>query len=209
MNPEIPAEIRGDKKLYAHVTSYGPMDMGDWKRPKDPFHSLIRSIIYQQVSGKAAESILNKFKGVFGNKFPTPQELLKAPVKKLRSAGLSGQKVSYVKDLAKHFGKGSIRHRDFKKWTNDEIVEHLIRVKGIGVWTVHMFLIFTLKRPDVLPTLDLAIRKGFQSVYKLKKEPTNEQMEKLAKGWRNHATLASLYLWKAADGLKVKKSIKS
>jgi len=180
------------------------MDMGDWKRPKQPFHALIRSIIYQQVSGKAAASILKKFKALFGGRFPTPQELLKSPTKRLRSAGLSTGKAIYVKDLAKHFASGAIRHRDFKKWTNDEIIEHLTKVKGIGVWTVHMFLIFTLKRPDVLPTLDLAIRKGFQSVYGLKKEPTHDEMETLAKDWRQHASLASLYLWKAADKLKTR-----
>jgi len=176
--------------------------MDEWKRPSQPFHSLIRSIIYQQVSGKAAASILKKFKSLFGGRFPKPQELLDISVERLRSAGLSGQKATYVKDLAYHFASGAIKHGDFKKLTNDEIIEHLTRVKGIGVWTVHMFLIFTLKRPDVLPTLDLAIRKGFQVVYGLKKEPSHEQMEKLAKEWRAHASLVSLYLWKASTKLK-------
>ena len=198
----IPKEILADKKLAAHIRSYGPMDMSDWKRPTNPFHSLIRSIVHQQVSGKAAQSILNKFKIIYGGRFPKPEELLKTSTHKLRKAGLSGQKATYVKDLAKHFASGSIKPRNLKKLTNEEIVEHLTQVKGIGVWTAHMFLLFTLKRPDVLPTLDLAIRKGFQVVYGLKKEPSHDQMEKLAKGWRASASLVSLYLWKAADALK-------
>ena len=213
----IPKEIKKDRKLYTHIRSHGPMDIGTWKRPAHPFHSLIRSIIYQQVSGKAAASILKKFKALFPasskasqgrrhGRFPTPEELLEIPTQKLRGAGLSGQKALYVKDLAAHFVSGEIKHRHLKKWTNDEIIEHLTRVKGIGVWTVHMFLIFTLKRPDVLPTLDLAIRKGFQVVYGLKKEPTHDEMERLASPRRMHASLVSLYLWEAST--KLKKSAK-
>src|SRR6185503_13616843 len=99
----IPKEIAKDTRLYKHIKAHGPISMDEWKRPSQPFHSLIRSIIYQQVSGKAAASILKKFKSLFGGRFPKPQELLDISVERLRSAGLSGQKATYVKDLAHHF----------------------------------------------------------------------------------------------------------
>ena len=122
----------------------------------------------------------------------------------LRRAGLSPQKAMYIKDLAKKFLDGTIRHRSFHRMTNDEIIEHLVQVKGIGVWTAHMFLIFTLQRPDVLPTGDLGIQKGFQLVYKLKKLPDHKKMEELARPWRKHASVASWYLWRVADGTKTR-----
>jgi len=183
----------------------------DWGRPglNNPFRSLLRSIIYQQVSGAAAASILKKFVALFGGKkFPKPAEVLKTRNAKLRSAGLSPQKIKYVKDLAKKFSDGTIRPRSLSKMNNDEVIEHLVKVKGIGVWTAHMFLIFTLNRPDILPTGDLGIQKGFQIMYGLKKLPSPEQMEKLAKPWRKHASYASWYLWRVADEAKVKNTPK-
>jgi DNA-3-methyladenine glycosylase II len=199
MKEVIPEEILKDKKLAKWVREHGLMDDKSWRRPKNPYHSLIRSIIYQQVSGKAAATILNKFKNLFGGKFPTPQQVLAKSETELRSAGLSRAKAVYVRDLAAKFQDGTIEPRKFPKMTNDEIIEHLTHVKGIGVWTAHMFLLFTLRRPDILPTLDLAIKKGFQEVYGLRKLPTHEQMEKLARGWRAHASTASLYLWRASE----------
>lgn len=196
MKFDIPEEIMSDKKLAKWVKEHGLIDDKDWRRPKNPFHSLIRSIVYQQVSGKAAASILNKFKNLFGGRFPTPDEVLEKTGEELRSVGLSRGKVIYIRDLAEKFKDGTINPRKFPRMSNDEIIEHLTRVKGIGTWTAHMFLLFTLRRPDVLPTLDLAIRKGFQIVYGLREIPEHEAMERLARGWRKHASLASLYLWR-------------
>ncbi|MBY0293862.1 DNA-3-methyladenine glycosylase [Patescibacteria group bacterium] len=174
----------------------------------NPFHSLVRSIIYQQVTGKAAATILARFEALFpGKKFPTPEEVLAMPLEKLRAAGLSSQKSSYIQDLAEKFVDGSVQHKKFKKMTNEEVIEHVTAVKGIGVWTAHMFLMFTLGRLDVLPTGDLGIQKGFQILYGLKKLPTHEQMEKLAKDWRPHASVASWYLWRVADEAKPQKKI--
>ena len=176
----------------------------DLNRGKNVFRALCRSIIYQQVSGKAAASILKKFIALFpGKKFPKPEDVVAMPVEKLRSAGLSGQKASYIKDLAEKFTNKTIKHRALHKMTNEEIIEHLTQVKGIGVWTVHMFLLFTLQRPDVLPTGDLGVRKGFQIVYKLRSLPSPEHMERLAKPWREHASVASWYLWRVADEAKL------
>lgn len=192
--------LKKDKRFAALIKQHTLVRLG---RGMKPFESLVRSIIYQQVSGAAAATIFKRFKALFpGKKFPTPQEVVATPLETLRSAGLSGQKASYIHDLAEKFANGSIEHHRLKRMTNDEIIKHLVQVKGIGVWTAHMFLIFTLERLDVLPTGDLGIQKGFQIVYGLKKLPTHEQMEKLAKPWRKHASVASWYLWRAADGAK-------
>src|SRR5262249_14525425 len=128
----VPEEILKDKQLAKWVKEHGYIDDSDWKRPKDPFHSLMRSIIYQQVSTAAANSILKKFQGLFGGKFPTPEQVLAKTEDELRTAGLSGQKARYIRDLAEKFSDGTIVPRKFPKMTNDEIIEHLTRVKGIG-----------------------------------------------------------------------------
>lgn len=174
------------------------------KRGGNSFQALVRSIIYQQLSGKAAATILGRFTDLFNKQaFPTPKDVLAVPMLKLRAVGLSAQKAAYIHDLAVKFSDGTIRHCSFHRMTNDEIIAHLTQIKGVGVWTAHMFLIFTLNRPDILPTGDLGIRKGFQIVYKLKKLPDHKTMERLAKPWREHASIASWYLWRAADKAKV------
>ena len=202
MISRIPPALARDKKLSKHIKRIGPIDSGLWKKPRNPFHSLIRSIVSQQVSGKAATSILKKFQGLYSDKMPTPKQVLATTIPRLRSAGLSENKAKYVLDLAKHFANGSIDPRTFKKMSNDQVTAQLTQVKGVGVWTAHMFLLFTLERPDVLPTLDLGVRKGFQIVYELGSLPTHQTMEAVAKRWREHASLASLYFWRVADGQK-------
>lgn len=194
--------LKSDPRFRPLIQQHG---RPDFERGKNPFRALVRSIMYQQISGKAASAILARFTNLFsGKNFPTSKDVCAMPMQKLRSAGLSPQKALYIKDLAKKFSDGAIRHRSFRRMTNDEIIEHLVQVKGIGVWTAHMFLIFTLQRPDVLPTGDLGIQKGFQIVYKLKKLPKHKKMEELARPWRAHASVASWYLWRAADGKKAR-----
>jgi DNA-3-methyladenine glycosylase II len=194
--------LKSDPRFHPLIQKHGRPDL---ERGKNPFRALVRSIIYQQISGKAASVILARFMNLFGSKkFPTAKEVYATRIQKLRGAGVSPQKAVYIKDLAKKFSNGTIRHRSFRRMTNDEIIEHLVQVKGIGVWTAHMFLIFTLQRPDVLPTGDLGIRKGFQVVYKLKGLPSHKKMEELARPWREHASAASWYLWRAADGMKTR-----
>lgn len=167
---------------------------------REPFAALVRAIVHQQVSGKAAETIFGRFVALFPkNKFPTPAQVLKMPTEKMRAVGLSGQKTSYIKDLAEKFANGTIKHTDLHTMESGELIEHLVQVKGVGVWTAHMFLIFTLHRADVLPTGDLGVRKGFQVVYGLRSLPDHKKMEALAKGWRQHASAASWYLWRVAD----------
>ncbi len=168
------------------------------------FPRLLRSIVYQQISGKAAAAILGRVLALFPGKKPTPEALLTLRPLQLRKAGLSARKIVYVRDLAQKCLDGTIDERKFPKMSSQEIIDHLVQVKGIGEWTAHMLLIFTLYRPDILPVGDLAIRKGFQSVYGLKEMPDKKTMERIARPWREHATVASWYLWRVADEAKVK-----
>ena len=192
--------LKKDKYFGPLIKKHG---LPELKRGSNVFEALAKSIVYQQLSGKAAATIYGRFRALFkGKKFPSPEEVKKVPFETLRSVGLSNQKASYILDLADKFASGAIRHRAIPKMKNEEIVEHLTQVKGIGEWTVHMFLIFTLNRPDVLPVGDLGIKKGFQIVYKLRQMPDSKRMEKLASAWRPHATTACWYLWRAADEKK-------
>lgn len=167
---------------------------------RDPFEALVSAIIYQQLSGKAAGTIHKRFLELFPKvSHPSPKQIIKISVEKMRSVGLSGQKISYLEDLSEKFLDGTIDPNLFPKMTDEEIRQHLIRVKGIGRWTADMFLMFTLHRPDVLPTGDLGIQKGMQRVYKLKSLPDSARMEKIAKPLRPYATVACWYLWRAID----------
>ena len=167
---------------------------------RDPFAALVSAIIYQQLSGKAASTIHKRFLALYKyKKHPTPKDVLKTTDSKFASVGVSRQKRSYLKDLSNKFMDGTIAPKKFPKMSDEEIREHLIAVKGIGRWTADMFLMFTLHRPDVLPTGDLGIQKGFQRLFKLRTLPSAEKMEKLAEPWRPHRTVASWYLWKIVD----------
>jgi DNA-3-methyladenine glycosylase II len=171
-----------------------------FKRPSDPFESLIRSIIYQQLSGKAATTILARFLILFpDSRYPTPAEVLKLKDPQFKKAGISPQKMGYLRDLAKRFTDGTIDPTNFKKMTDDEIREHLLVVKGVGPWTADMFLMFTLYRQDIFPTGDLGIQKGFQKLFKLKTLPDAKTMLKLSKDWAPHRTVACWYLWELVD----------
>ena len=194
--------LRRDKRFAPLIKKHGSPDL---TRGKDNFKGLMRSIIHQQVSGAAANTIHARFLALFPKgKSPTPEMVHAIPLEKMRAAGLSGQKASYIKDLAEKFSDGTIKHRVLHKMESADIVEHLTQVKGIGVWSVHMFLIFTLNRLDVLPTGDLGIRKGFQLLFKLKGLPDHEEMERLARPWRPYASTASWYLWRVSDEAKEK-----
>lgn len=200
--------LRKDKRFAALIKKHGKPDL---TRGKNLYQALVRSIIYQQLSGKAAGTIYGRFVALFNKpgtpaakyKFPKPEEVLHMSFDKLRSAGLSGQKLSYIHDLSTKFIDGTIKHRSLHNMSTEEVTAHLTQVKGVGVWTVHMLQIFTLGRPDVLPVGDLGIRKGFQLHFKLKNLPGPTEMEKLAKPWREHASVASWYMWRLADEAKI------
>lgn len=172
----------------------------DFKPARDVYAALVRSIVYQQLSGKAAGTILKRFLALFPDTgYPKPEIVLKMSVAKMRGAGLSGQKTAYIKDLSAKFLDGTIEPKKFKVMTDEEIRQHLIAVKGIGRWSADMFLMSGLNRLDVLPTGDLGIRKGFQKLFKMKTLPDAKKMERLAEPWRPYRTIASWYLWRLAD----------
>ncbi len=171
----------------------------DFKQGKDYFLALVRSIIYQQLSGKAAGTIAGRFYNLFKNKKPNSKDLLKLKDVDFKKVGISGQKMSYLRDLANKFEKGEIDSKKINKMEDEEVREHLIAVKGIGRWTADMFLMFTLARPNVLPTGDLGIQKGFMKAYGMKKLPDENKMLKLGENWKPYRTVASWYLWRVVD----------
>lgn len=165
------------------------------------YQELVRSIVGQQLSIKAAATILGRFKQLGSGDFPTPEEIIQIPDEKLRQVGFSRAKISYVKDLADHVIKGRLKLDKFEELPNEEIIVELTDIKGIGEWTAHMFLIFSLGRLDVLPTGDLGIRKGIQALYGLEFLPGDVEIRKIAekKKWGGYESVASWYIWKAID----------
>jgi DNA-3-methyladenine glycosylase II len=193
------AHLSRDERLGAFIKSYGPLKHRRY-HARSAFESLARSIIYQQLSGKAADTICGRFVSLWPNKkFPTAKDLLQMRASSLRKAGLSQQKASYLKDLAAKFEDETINPQLFSRMSDEEIIEHVTAVKGIGEWTAQMFLMFTLGRPDVLPTGDLGIQKAFQKVFNLRTKPSPIQMEKLSRVWSGHRTVACFYLWRMLD----------
>ena len=173
-----------------------------FKLPKRPnhFRSLVVAIINQQLSGKAAYTIQKRFEALFpGKKFPTPKDVLKIAPAKMRKVGLSRMKVSFIKDLAKKVLDGTVNFRKMPAWTDEEVIEHLTSVKGIGRWTAEMFLMFSLGRDDVFSYGDLGLRNAMQRLYKMKSHPTPTQAEKISAAWKPYRTIASRILWASID----------
>ncbi len=166
----------------------------------DYFGELVTSIAGQQLSVKAAESILKKMKAVCGEKF-IPEKLITFTHEELRAFGLSNSKARYVKDLSAKVLSGELRLKNIAELPDDEVIKELTRVKGIGVWTSHMFLIFTLGRPDVLPFGDLGIKRAIAINYGFETYPREDQIKELSVryGWSPHNTIASWYLWKSLE----------
>jgi DNA-3-methyladenine glycosylase II len=166
------------------------------KRPKEDAHgTLLRAIVGQQLSSKAAFTIFGRIQEMFGGRTPSPQEVLDADPDALRAAGLSGRKVEYIQDLARHVASGELEVDRFGRLSDAEIIEEITAVRGLGVWTAHMFMMFHLERPDVLPVGDLGIRAAARNEYGLEDLPTPAELEEIAEPWRPHRTLACIYLW--------------
>lgn len=179
---------------------------------ESPYEVLLKSIAYQSISGKAAATIYGRIKELGENgRPPTPERLLKIRMAKLRKAGLSRAKVLAVKDLAKKTITGIVpTHDEAVKLSDEELVERLITVRGIGAWTVEMFLIFRLGRPDVLPIHDLGVKKGWSVAYGKKHMPKPKELLKFGERWRPYRTVASWYMWRAFEraGYKVTHKIR-
>lgn len=160
------------------------------------FEALVEAIVSQQLSIKAADTIFARFAAITpGKKFPTPRAILKIPAAKMRTCGLSRMKVSFIKDLAKKTLDGSLNFKTIDTLTDEEVIEHLTRVKGIGRWTAEMFLIFSLRRDDVFSYGDLGLRNAMQRIYKMKKPPSPAQAERITARWKPYRSLGSRYLW--------------
>jgi len=162
----------------------------------DPFQSLVESIIYQQLAGKAANAIYNRFINYYNNKQITPTLILNSHNDNLKKVGLSNRKIDYLKDLALHVYDGRINLEELPKMNDEEIINKLVNVKGIGRWTSEMFLIFSLGRQDILPVTDLGVRKAIQKIYSLSELPKPNIMMEIAKPWRPYRSIATWYLWK-------------
>lgn len=186
--------LKRDKKLAVLIKKY---PKPAFTHGRDPFEALCRAIVGQQLSVKAAATIYSRFQALY--KELTPKAVAKTKLEKFRSVGLSKQKASYVVDLAKKFLDGTVDPKRFHELTDEAIRAHLVAVKGVGRWTADMFLMFTLHRPDILPTGDLGIQKGMQKLFKLKSLPTPEKMEILTEPWRPYRTIACRYLWDSLD----------
>jgi DNA-3-methyladenine glycosylase II len=169
------------------------------RRPTDAYGALLRAIVGQQLSTKAARTIYERLTGLFGGRTPTPRELLDGDPELLRTAGLSRAKVAYLRDLAEKVEDGDLELERLAELPDEEVASQLIEVKGLGRWTVDMFLIFHLGRPDVLPVGDLGIRRATQLAYGLDELPDAATLERIAEPWRPHRSLASLYLWRSLD----------
>jgi DNA-3-methyladenine glycosylase II len=200
--PKVVAALRAaDPVMERLVDDHGAIVRNDLKRerPGDAYGALLRSIVGQQLSTKAAATIYGRMLELFGGHAPSPKQLLAVDPDKIRAAGLSRPKISYLRDLADHVEKGELELEHLDELPDEEVIEQLTAVKGIGEWSAHMFLMFHLGRPDVLPVGDQGIRRAVQVQYRLRKIPDPKRLETIARPWRPYRTLACLYLWSSLD----------
>jgi DNA-3-methyladenine glycosylase II len=186
---------KSDPVLRAIIERVGPCRM-EFGEPT--FHSLAEAIVYQQLNGKAAVTIFKRFTDAAGEPV-TPHGVLKLSEQQMRAVGLSKQKSSYLRDLAAKTQSGLLNFEKLADMAEADVIEHLTQVKGIGVWTAHMFLMFTLRRPDVLPTGDYGIQVAMKKYYRKRKLPKPKDMEKIAKVWIPYRSIACWYLWRSLD----------
>jgi 3-methyladenine DNA glycosylase/8-oxoguanine DNA glycosylase len=186
---------KSDPVLRAIIERVGPCRMGFGEAD---FASLAESIVYQQLNGKAAATIFQRFAELAGEPL-TPQGILKLSDEQLRGVGLSKQKSSYLKDLATKTAAGLLDFARLPALPDEEVIEHLTQVKGIGEWTAHMFLMFSLRRANVLPTGDYGIQVAMKKHYKKRKLPKPKDMEKIAKAWEPYRSVACWYMWRSLD----------
>lgn len=191
--------VRADKKLARLIKRAGAFTL-EARGIDNPFETLARNIIYQQLHGNAARAIHERVVAIFGKKSLRPQDILDAPEETLRAAGLSAAKLAAIKDLAAKTLDGTVPSiARLKRMDDEDIIEHLTQVRGIGRWTVEMLLMFRLGRPDVLPVGDYAVRKGFMLTYELTEMPKPKGLAEYAERWRPYRSVASWYMWRAVD----------
>jgi DNA-3-methyladenine glycosylase II len=163
------------------------------------YHALTRAIVFQQLSGKAAGTIFGRFNALYPANSPTPEAVLATSDEQLRAVGLSRQKVGYMRDLSLKVTTGDLPLDAVEHMADDDLIAHLVQVKGIGRWTAQMFLMFRLGRPDVLPELDLGIQNAIRKAYRMRKRPTPKQVKRIGAKWSPHSSVASWYLWRSLE----------
>jgi DNA-3-methyladenine glycosylase II len=186
---------KSDPVLAAIIEKVGPCRM---QYGEPTFHSLAEAILYQQLNGKAAISIFKRFAALAGNPL-TPDGILRLSDAEMRGVGLSRQKIMYLRDLSEKTASGLVEFERLLELPEAEVIAHLTQVKGVGVWTAHMFLMFTLRHPDILPTGDYGVQAAIKKHYKKRKWPKPAVMEKIAKPWTPYRSIACWYLWKSLD----------
>ncbi|MDB4915671.1 MAG: HhH-GPD family protein [Gemmatimonadetes bacterium] len=189
---------RVDPVLAGVIARVGPCRL-EASRKGTHYDALVRSIVFQQLSGKAASTIHGRFRALFPANRPRAELVLSAADELLRGAGLSRQKMGYLRDLSARVADGSLPLAHLGRLSDDAIIEHLVQVKGIGRWTVQMFLMFRLGRPDVLPELDLGVQNAIHKAYGLEKRPTPKDVLRIGEKWRPYASVASWYLWRSLE----------
>jgi DNA-3-methyladenine glycosylase II len=187
---------KADPVLARVIRAVGPYAI---VKREPTIETLCRSIVSQQVSGKAAASVFAKFKKAVGRSF-SAKNILKLSPEEMRACGLSQQKAAYIRDLAERTLRKEIDFRRLPAMSDEEVVEHLTRIKGVGVWTAQMFLLFALERPNVLPTADLGVRNAIQRAYALETPPKAAEMLTIAQSWHPYCSIATWYLWRSLDG---------
>ncbi|HET9683568.1 MAG TPA: DNA-3-methyladenine glycosylase [Gemmatimonadaceae bacterium] len=189
---------RVDPVLGGVIERVGPCRL-EARRAGTHYDALVRSIVFQQLSGKAAGTIHGRFRALYPGKRPRPDLVLATSDELLRGAGLSRQKIGYLRDLSARVADRSLPLAHLGRLPDDAIIEHLVQVKGIGRWTVQMFLMFRLGRPDVLPELDLGVQNAIQRAYGLRRRPTPKDVLRIGAPWRPYASVASWYLWRSLE----------
>lgn len=199
MRPATEHLTRVDKILGALIRKVGPSGLK--RRRRSPYESLVEAVVYQQLTGKAASTILGRVKALFpGRRFPPPEALAAMPARKLRGAGLSRAKTRALHDIAAKALSGFLpSSREIARLSDAEIVARLTEIRGVGPWTVEMFLIFTLGRPDVLPATDYGVRKGFARTFKRKALPSPRELLEYGARWKPHCSTAAWYLWRSLE----------
>ena len=188
--------LKKDSKMQNLIKEYGyPV----FKSKDDYFHSLMRSIVFQQLSGRVANIIYQRLINLIPNNKIIPKDILLLSNEDMKKIGLSSQKIKYINNLADYFNSNLFNSNKVKKMSNEEISRELIQIKGIGQWTIDMFLMFTLNRPDVMPYLDLGIQKGIKILYNLDHLPTKDEMKNISIKWKPYRTVACWYIWKIVD----------
>ncbi len=188
--------MRADPVMREIAKSVGALQM---EARGKPYEALVRSILYQQLAGPAAAAIERRFLAMYGGHIPTPAQLADASDEKLREAGISRQKAGYFRSIGEHFASGGLDDRRLLRASDDEVIDAVTRIKGVGRWTADMLLMFCLGRPDVLPVGDLGIQNGMRLAYALEGKMTPDVMTAVAEPWRPYRSAGSWYIWRRGD----------